>query len=198
MSYTTLYAIYPTEAQEIGSLANSWLSAPPVWETLAQKHLGWSDLGVLMLKSDAERQKLWNLFTDPKVEESWRIVHGMIMTNAVVPIHRLNEAADACLAVAADLRQGGRFRQTHWQVIGQTLRDIALNGHESITADCLGIAVGVNSVSDPWSYYGEEDEDTGKSGTPPVFDCIAVAKFENTGDESPETEPKTETETVPV
>src|ERR1700733_15232319 len=94
MSSSDLYRIYRTKATHYAEMRNGWGSAPAVWSYLAVKFLGREQHDYL--RGDGNDSELWGLGRDSRVPRELRLAHAFCFDQAMCPIERLGELAEAC------------------------------------------------------------------------------------------------------
>lgn len=139
MSTSDLYRVYRTKATHIAEYRNGHGTAPLVWGYLNVFYLGGSRYGWGIGR---DLDPLWALSKDPRVPRSVRIAHAFTFDQAVCPMERITELADA-------LDEAGKvcaYEQhvNHWSAIAADLR-----AHKA-KARQIGIALSCTSVSDSW------------------------------------------------
>lgn len=145
MSSSDLYRVYRTKATHFAELRNGWGSAPVVWRHLVVRFLWRAPHDYLRSDND----ELWRLTKDPRVPLPLRLVHAFCCDQAVCPIDRLTDLADACDCVY----QITLDRQTvnHWAAIAKLLRE-----HKPLARQ-VGVGLSCTSVCDPWSGWKPEN-----------------------------------------
>lgn len=146
MSTTDLYRVYRTTATPIAEFRNGWGSAPVIWGYLNQRYLG-GDRFNWGLGRDCE--PLWNLAKDERVPRAIRLVHAFTFDNALCPVDRTHELADACddAGKLCDMPS----HVNHWAAIAAALREHKPRSRQ------IGVALSCTSVSDPWiDYHGSD------------------------------------------
>jgi hypothetical protein len=135
MSHTTIWRVYKTKARPAKEFSNSWRSAPPLWDFMAKKYLGWDS----WFGRTSELQKLWDLCGDERVPEHFRLTMQMTMDRVFVRCDRVIEVAKAMTQVGNELPISN-----HWRGIAAFLEN------EKPAPRQLGWGIGCTSVSDPW------------------------------------------------
>lgn len=136
MSSSDLYRLYRTKAVHYAEMRNGWGTAPVVWRHLSNRFLG-KEMSPLM-----DDPELWKLARDTRVPLPFRLVHAFCCDQAMCPIDRLTELADACLIVWQATDNGKMVN--HWATVANFLR-----GHQRKPKQ-VGVALSCTSVSDPW------------------------------------------------
>jgi len=157
MSYTTLWQIFRTTKTCVAEFRNSHGSAPPVWDMLGYRYLGW-DMPATFRRDD-EMKKLWALAYAPHVPEHLRITHTCTFDRAVIHRDTKEQVAAAFELTHADIlaepprksrysdEPNGPMTWSHWPAIAAALR--ADRGDHRM----IGWAIGCTSVSDPWEEW---------------------------------------------
>ncbi len=145
MSYTTVLSIYPGDRfEELETLRNSHLSAPPVWDAI------WNAYGEKRHEHDISLlagDRLWALHKDPRLSDADRAVFMMTFDRAYVTKPHYEWAAAHIAAFMVGHNVGG-----HWVRI----RDIFLSDPDSPAIGFHFTSVSGNPFQGEWD---EEAED---------------------------------------
>ena len=153
MSRTTIKAIYPNEkCEDLEELANSWGSAPPVWEAMAAKYLGVTEAYAYPNKGWMQiGDQLWDLWKRTDIPEEHRMVFMFTFDRAYVARKNYARMAAAIRKFLADFppKPG---HSNHWGRIAELLES---------NPDIPGIGLYCTSVSeDPFlGKWNEEKEE---------------------------------------
>lgn len=141
MSTSDLYRVYRTRATHFAELRNGWGSAPVLWRHLVVRFLGREQHDYL--RSGGNDSELWDLARDPRVPVSLRLAHAFCCDQAVCPVDRLKELAEACERVYEVTANSQGVN--HWQSIAALLREHKPRARQ------IGVGLSCTSVCDPWS-----------------------------------------------
>lgn len=143
MSSSTLYRVYRTKATQYAEMRNGWGTAPVIWSYLCVKYLHRQPHEYLLPNDTA----LWDLARSEVVPRELRLVHAFCCDQAMCPMDRLAELAEAC-EYAWRLTSTDSARVNHWATVANFLRGIARKPKQ------IGVALNCTSVCDIWSSYG--------------------------------------------
>lgn len=121
MSYTTLYKVPasgPIETYK--DYHNAFRSAWLVWDTMSKQYLGKDAVEFMLDRSEHAMQPVWDLWKDPNVPESHRIVMASTFDKVMVKrenLERLGEAYDAYSRAVED--------PGHIEAMADDLRELA-------------------------------------------------------------------------
>lgn len=133
MSTTTLYRLYKTKVTPFNSYQNGWLSAPKLWDHLAQKYLNRSGLF-------GDDKELWALARNPDVPKSFRLAHAFTFDYAYIPPKHFAMMAAVCWEI------GAKLPGSHWSAIGSDLAEMSKLRDWRLQ----GAALCCTSVNDIW------------------------------------------------
>jgi len=120
MSYTTLYKVPESgEIQTYKEYGNAFRSAWLVWDTMSKLYLK-KDAVEFMLKGDHAMQPVWDLWKDPSVPESHRIVMASTFDKVMVRRENLERLASAYDAYSRAVEDAG-----HIEAMASDLRELA-------------------------------------------------------------------------
>lgn len=160
MSRSNLYFVYKTTVREVAEFRNSHGSAPPLWQWLCAKYLGWPENEYIFSR---DLKPMWALGINPEVPEWARICLYMTFDAGVVTAEHQERAATACEECDKVIRAWPRWIGcvNHWAAIGAAIREA------NIPKRAIGIGLSCTSICDPWCgserKFGEE------------FDCVGTA-----------------------
>lgn len=148
MSYTTLYKVCQDGCViEHSRYRNSHQAAMLVWDNMARKYLG-QPASKYML--DQQMQCVWNLWKNPDVHESERILMAATFDQVMVKRENFQRLIDA-------IRECGCLFAGHFY---QQVRAVVSFRDDN---DCIAICWQQTSVARPaWQVYGDDDEEEGR------------------------------------
>jgi len=137
MSYTTLYKVSQTgKIKTYRDYRNAFRSAWLVWDTMSKLYLG-RDAIEFTLSGDRSLQPVWDLWKDPNVHESHRIVMASTFDRVMVRRENLDRLVLAYDAYADAVEDPGHILE-----MAHALRELAQD------EDCLAVCWQQTSVSE--------------------------------------------------
>ncbi|MDD3029850.1 MAG: hypothetical protein PHS57_06195 [Alphaproteobacteria bacterium] len=151
MSYTEIYGFNSRgECEWMAEIRNAWRGAMAVWQDLEKRYLTPVRYGTRLLsfRNDTSKE-VWELFYDPRLSETERIVMGTTLDNVLV------RASDATRILEAFRAYPG---ETNLKKQADAIEQLCADG------DCTAIGWNQTSVSgDTWANAGGFDEEKDES-----------------------------------
>jgi hypothetical protein len=141
VSYSAIYEVYKTTANELNEYRNGHGTASVLWNLLGVKHLGLQPHGYMF---GPALDKLWKLARDPAVPMHLRICHAFTFDDAYVAHENLAILAKACDMTGSDLDAFSPDSVNHWHTLSEDLMRVKKK------PKMLGVGLTCTSVSETW------------------------------------------------